>query len=102
MKMPLPPEVVFFAAHPDRKTHIRKPADPLEFLAEFRSLGPHDFDRRRIIYARVAPHVAARFNRELMAIPFLAFADETIEDRDDILLPILDEIMREARKDYQR
>ena len=87
----------FFADHPDRKTHIRRPTDPLEFLREFRSLGPHEYDRRRIIVARVAPDVARRYRRELLTIPFLAFADETIEDRDDILLPILAEIMAEAR-----
>jgi len=31
-----------------------------------------------------------------MKIPFLAFSDETIEDRDDILLPIIEEIMLDA------
>jgi hypothetical protein len=87
----------FFADYPDRKAHIRRPTDPLEFLREFRSLGPHEYNRRRVIVARVAPDVARRYQRELLTIPFLAFADETIEDRDDVLLPILDDIMKEAR-----
>jgi hypothetical protein len=33
-----------------------------------------------------------------MPIPFLLFADETVEDRDDILGPIFHEIMRQARE----
>jgi hypothetical protein len=74
----------FFADHPDRKIHIRRPTDPLEFITEFRSLGPHEYDRRRVIIARVAFDVARRFRREFLTIPFLAFADEEIADRDDI------------------
>ena len=31
-----------------------------------------------------------------MKIPFLLFGDETVEDRDDILLPILHESMMNA------
>lgn len=86
---------VFFADHPDRKARMRRPR-PGEFAAEFASLGPHAAHRRRIIVARVEPTVARRYRRALMAIPFLAFADEEIADRDDVLLPILAEIMRGA------
>lgn len=87
----------FFADFPDRKIRIRRAFSDKEFEREFRSLGLHSPARRRIIVARVAPHVAKIYKRELIAIPFLAGIDETIEDRDDILLPILDEIMRDAR-----
>lgn len=87
----------FFADHPDRKIRIRAPFSDKEFDREFRTLGLHSMGRRRVIVARVAPHIAAIHKRELMEIPFLAAADETIEDRDDILLPILDQIMRDAR-----
>jgi hypothetical protein len=88
----------FFADFPDRKIRIRRPFHDKEFEREFRTLGLHSFARRRVIVARVAPHVAAIHKRELIAIPFLAFADEEIADRDDILLPILDDIMQTARR----
>ena len=32
-----------------------------------------------------------------LKIPFLAFADETIEDDDKTLLPLIDQIMKDAR-----
>ena len=67
-----------------------------EFDFEFSSLGPHQYDRRRIIVARVELSVAMRFGRTLMPIPFLAFADESIEDDDKTLRPIFDQIMRDA------
>ena len=37
-----------------------------------------------------------------MKIPFLVFADEEIADRDDILLPIIHEIMVNAAKKHGR
>lgn len=87
----------FFADFPDRKIRIRRTFSDREFQREFRSLGLHQLARRRVIVARVAPHVAKIYGRELIAIPFLAGIDEEIADRDDILLPILDEMMRDAR-----
>jgi hypothetical protein len=53
--------------------------------------------------ARVNPVSAAQFGRpwmKFMKIPFLLFADETVEDRDDVLLPILSEIMQTAAQQY--
>jgi hypothetical protein len=70
-----------------------------EMEREFRTLGPHRKDRRRIILWRVPsdnPFYDPR-KPSILKIPFLAFADETIEDRDDILLPILHEIMMAAK-----
>ena len=65
---------------------------------EFRSLGGHDKNRRRLIRGRVpADNPFYDPDRpQLLKIPFLAFADETIEDTDEILLPILHDIMKRA------
>lgn len=90
----------FFAEHPDRKARIRLPTSDQEFRKEFQSLGPHQYDRRRVIVAVLARSIARRYNRKVMEIPFLAFADEEIADRDEIVLPILREIMQDAAKEY--
>lgn len=104
----------FFTDHPDRRARIRLPrkirainpqravrvAD--ECAGEFWSLGPHDASRRRILVWRVpsdSPHYDAK-RRPLLVIPFLAFADETIQDNDATLLPIIHEIMQDAAKKY--
>ena len=102
----------FFATHPDRRCRIRLPAKQLEIdkqravryldecELEFRSLGPHSQNRRRIIVWRV-PEGNPWYDpakRKLLKIPFLLFADETVEDRDDVLMPILHGIMEQARK----
>ena len=84
----------FFAAHRDRKARIRLPLPNEEELA-FHSLGPHDPNRRRILVLRVPD---GQHRGMMMPIPFLAFADEEIADRDDVLLPIIHEIMLNARK----
>ena len=83
----------FFRDHGDRRFRIRLPKDANEFKYEFSTLGPHEFSRRRVIAVR------GMFTR-VMHIPFLAFADETIEDTDAILAPIVDEMMRDAAKGY--
>ena len=85
----------FFAEHKDRTYRIRVP-EPGEFADEFRSLGPHEKDRRRVIVKRVEWSKARMFGVKLMPIPMLAFADETIEDDDATLSPVFDGIMKEA------
>lgn len=80
----------FFEAHPDRQAHIRNPVGS-EYEMEFRTLGDHLASRRRILVWRV------HHTKKLMKIPFLAFADESIEDTDEVLLPILDGIMKQNR-----
>ena len=100
----------FFTDHPDRQVRIREPGRTIEIngqrganvvdemRGEFWSLGDHDKSRRRIIVYRVPkdnPMYDPR-NPQLLKIPILLFADETIEDRDDVLLPEVDRIMREA------
>ncbi len=89
----MPTDRQFFADHPDRKARIRVPHEGEE-RAAFLSLGPHDPRRRRMLIVRVpdGPHRGM-----LMPIPFLQNSDEEIADRDDVLLPIVAEVMFEAR-----
>ena len=101
----------FFATFPDRRARIRKPGNTLtidrqratrydpECDREFRALGPHNKDRRRVVLWRV-PEDNPHFNPAkppILKIAFLLFSDETVEDRDDVLLPIIHEIMLNAR-----
>jgi hypothetical protein len=103
----------FFARHPDRYAHIRKPGLELgrnqqrwigyvdECDNEFRTLGEHKRDRRRIILWRV-PRDNCYYDPDkpqILKIPFLLFGDETVEDTDEVLLPIVHEIMVDAAKD---
>ena len=87
----------FFKDHPDRNAHIRLPYEQ-ECAGEFWQLGDHNRTRRRIVLWRV-PQGNPYYNRDKLPyikIPFLAFSDETIEDRDDVLLPMIEEIMFDA------
>lgn len=103
----------FFFRHPDRRAHIRD-AHQAELVIdkqrsatyvgemerEFRALGPHNRDRRRILLWRI-PSDNPFYDVQkpgILKIPFLAFSDETIEDRDDILLPVLEEIMQGVKR----
>jgi hypothetical protein len=88
----------FFDQHRDRRARIRKPLHEREYNAEFLSLGDHDYRRRRIIVVRVAPRGVP--GRPLIPIPFILFADEEVADRDDVLLPIVDEMMQDAAEGY--
>lgn len=101
------PDARFFQQHPDRQARIREPMfgphingqraikyqDESEEL--FRSLGPHPKHRRRILVWRTPADHPTHPNR-LLQIPFLLNGDETVEDRDDILLPIIRELMLNA------
>jgi len=100
-------DIQFFQQHPDRKARIRMPEKQthidgqraVRYLDEqelaFRQLGPHDVKRRRILVYRV-PADHPEYANHLMQIPLLLHSDETIEDRDDILLPFIHELMRDA------
>lgn len=106
------PDEEFFAAHRDRQAHIRKPIlqqhidnqRSVRWLDEcelqFRSLGPHDRNRRRIIAYRVPADnpMYDRAKPQILQIPFLLFADETVEDEDRGLLPIVHQIMMDAAR----
>lgn len=94
----------FFQQHPDRQARIRLPAKTahrdqqraVRYLDEceiqFRSLGPHDTKRRRVIAYRLPADHPTHANH-IMKLPMLAFADETISDDDQTLLPIVHSIM---------
>ncbi len=87
----------FFAKHPDRSAHIRLPYLD-ECRGEFFSLGEHNRARRRILLWRVPrdnPHYNS-LKEPILKIPFLAFSDENIEDTDEVLLPVIHQIMIEA------
>ncbi len=102
-------DIQFFKDHPDRKARIRLPQKhthidrqrAVRYLDEqelaFRQLGPHDVGRRRIIVYRV-PGDHPTHAHHLMQIPFLLFADESIEDDDKVLLPLVHRIMLDASK----
>lgn len=87
---------LFFNSHRDRKARIRKPYG-VEAEDDFRSMAPHDPERRRMLVWRVPPDgpVPGR----IIPIPLIVGFDETIEDDDAILLPMLLEIMKDAAKD---
>ena len=106
------PDANWFKDHPDRQSHIRLPIQILEtdkrnhttrYVAEcqgeFWSLGDHNRDRRRILLWRVPKDNVFYDPKkpQILKIPFLLFADETVEDTDEILLPIIHEIMLNAR-----
>jgi hypothetical protein len=103
------PDSQFFAKHPDRKARIRLPGKTpytdrqrsVRYLdeceIEFRHLGGHDVKRRRIIAYKL-PGDHPTHPNYVMKIPFLLFADETVEDRDNVLLPIVHQIMLDAAK----
>ena len=103
------PDVQFFKQHPDRRARIRVPGKVAyknkqravqildESEIEFRSLGPHHFSRRRIVVYRTPSDHPSHPNH-LIKIPFLLYADETVEDRDDILMPLVHQVMERERK----
>jgi hypothetical protein len=106
------PDSQFFNDHPLRRAHIRKPMLVLgrskqrsvgfvdENETEFRSMGEHDRTRRRILLYKVpTDNLFYDPDRpQILKIPFLLFADETVEDRDDILLPLIHNLMMEEGK----
>ena len=95
-------DVGFFFDHPDRHAHIRAPFGD-EMKGEFWSLGEHQRDRRRVLLWRVPQdNPYYRQDRSFLKIPFLLFSDETVEDRDDVLLPILHEMMNNAKEGFAR
>ena len=104
----------FFKDHPDRYAHIREPKKILvklpsralkyveEMAGEFWSLGDHEKSRRRILLWRV-PESHPNYNPkevQILRIPFLLFSDESIEDTDAVLLPIIHQVMQDAAKKH--
>lgn len=90
----------FFAQHPGRQCRIRNVIGK-EQEGEFMSLGGHDHDRRRIIAWKVPKGTRSPFDAwvgRIIRVPFLLFADESVRDDDETLLPVLHEIMIDAAK----
>jgi hypothetical protein len=87
----------FFLDHPDRSYHIRTPVGR-EYEREFRTLGLHLVERRRVLVKKLDPARARIARMKVITLPFLAFADETIADRDDVLAPIFRGILEEAAR----
>lgn len=106
------PDAQFFTDHPDRHARIRLPLKEIginkqratqvidEGEMEFHQLGPHAKDRRRMLVWRMPRGHPLYDDKKVVVlkIPMLLFSDETVEDRDDILLPMIDEIMVNAAK----
>ncbi len=89
-------DTLFFQYHRDRKAHIRQSYDG-ECEDQFRTLGFHKRGRRRILLLRTDFEGKPFPDGKVLKLPFLAFSDETIEDRDDVLLPIIKDIMYDAK-----
>jgi hypothetical protein len=83
----------FFTDHPDRSYRIRLPIYK-EYDLAFSSLGDHNKDRRRIIIKRLEPAKVAMFGIKYLPVPFLLFADESIEDTDKVLAPFFDGLIK--------
>lgn len=84
----------FFTANPERQAHIRLPYKG-EAEGEFWALGEHNRTQRRILLWRIPednPHFEAA-KQGLLKIPLLAYVDEEIADTDEVLLPVIHEIM---------
>ncbi len=104
----------FFSTYKDRRARIRPPSKLLtknkqramvyseECASEFMSLGSHNKDRRRILVWRVPEDNPwySKMKQPLLKIPMLLFSDETVEDDDAVLLPIIHQLMLQKREDY--
>lgn len=97
----------WFAAYPDRQTHIREPRkEPakdkqraVRYLDEaelqFRSLPAHDAKLRRMILWRVPPD-NPMFDPQapqILKIPFVLLSGEVVEDTDERLVALIHELM---------
>lgn len=97
MSNPFDPDARFFAEHPTRQCHIRVARDG-EAAADFQALGPHEARRRRILAWKVPRGQLAA--GEIVRLSFLAFGDETIEDDDATLLPLMHDMALKAGEAY--
>lgn len=96
-------DALWFQTFPRRQARIRLP-NAGEFEREFQTLGPHLTVRRRVLVWRIPRTNPMRglTPHGLLPVPFLAFADEEISNEDEILMPLLNEIMEQARQGYER
>lgn len=102
-------DVEFFSNNPLRNARLRLPGKaPFkdkqravryldEFELEYRSLGRHDPKQRRVIVWRL-PSDHSAFDPEhpqLLPIPYVLMEGEELTDTDEVLLPVLHQIMSE-------
>ena len=92
-------DMAFFKQHRTRRYRLREPIGD-EYVREFCQFGMHSESRRRVIVARISANQARRHNIDFMRIPFLLFADESVEDTDAVIGPVLSEIMGNAAAGY--
>ena len=86
----------FFVRNPARMAHIRLPYGG-ECSGEFWSMGDHQRTRRRILIWRIpkdSPYYDAE-KQPILKIPMLTLEGEEIADTDEVLVPLIDTIMRE-------
>lgn len=98
----------WFNANPLRQARIRHPEKRLakdrqravrytdEFAAEFAQLSPHRQSARRVIVWRIPPDNPAYDpdRPQLIPIPYILLEGEEVVDTDEVLLPLVDQIMR--------
>ncbi len=89
-------DTLFFQKHRGRHARIRKPFGN-EAEDDYRQLGYHDPARRRMLVWKVPQD--GPFPGRLIPVPIITGFDESIEDDDAILLPMLAEIMNDAAKE---
>lgn len=92
----------FFRRNPRRQIRLRLPHKG-EMNREFMSLGIHSESQRRMLVWKVPGSIRAPYSEwagRLMKIPYIMQPNEELEDSDKILMPLLDELMDEASKDY--
>lgn len=94
---------LWFQLNPTRRTHLRIPVDEFENDFEFQALGADDMTERRIVLYKV-PDDHFMGAGSTITIPFREAADEAhpAVDTDEMLLPFIEEIMREAAREEIR
>ena len=90
-------DTTWFRSFPLRQARIREPMAG-EAEGEFATLGMHNPKRRRMLIWK-APPDSPQPGR-LIPIPFLLAADESVENDDSTLMPIIAELMENAAKEY--
>jgi hypothetical protein len=90
-------DVIWFRQRARRDYRIRVPAQG-EFACAWIMLGMHNQDRRRVLVWRVPKNNPGRkmIPDGLMRVPFLAEADESIEDDDFVLKRLMARMMKDA------
>lgn len=92
----------FFKRHRNRQVRIRR-CHQNEMNREFHSLGLHDERNRRMIVWKVPGNIRPPYSHyadQLMKIPYLKDPNDVIEDTDNAVMPLLEQLMEEANKEY--